>query len=320
MKDNFIGYLLGALDEEEQRQVEAFIASHPEANAELDLLRHALEPLACDKDVFEPPPDLAMRTIACVAEHIVATEEKVIESGVSPVADFILSLSRRPAPGEMAVYPWHPGEASPPQVRRRDLVATLGLTAALLLIGAAGVMTLRQTDEVQACQNNMRQVHNGLESFCNSQPDGRYPQVGDGEKVETTLDTMRKTCSIAPATLSCPGVTHESKGLAVIDYAYSLGYRDDHGQLAGRFLDSDRDVFPIFADAPIRKDGESTPKNHRKGQNVLFAGGHVRFCTSPNVGPENNGTADDIYFNTERQPRAGNGRWDTVLGCATDQP
>jgi len=64
MDPDLLGYLLNALAPEEQRQVEAYLASDPEARQRLRLLRQALAPLETDRDAIEPPPGLAARTLA----------------------------------------------------------------------------------------------------------------------------------------------------------------------------------------------------------------------------------------------------------------
>ena len=51
---------------------------------------------------------------------------------------------------------------SPVQFSRRNFLATLGLSAAMLMIGLTGVLTLRQLQEVHACANNMRLINQGL--------------------------------------------------------------------------------------------------------------------------------------------------------------
>src|SRR6476659_8752748 len=76
MEELFVGYLLNALNEREQRDVDAYLAAHPEARQKLALLEQALAPLAADRDVADaPPPLLAERTLALVAEHICAPEK-----------------------------------------------------------------------------------------------------------------------------------------------------------------------------------------------------------------------------------------------------
>jgi prepilin-type processing-associated H-X9-DG protein len=320
MDENLVGYLLGSLDPETHREVEAYLAASPEAQAKLGLLRQALAPLAADKDAVEPPPDLALRAIITVAEHVVASGRGVANApGESPVADFLRSLRRKPVVPP-PVFPWHGNEAEPVQYGRRNLIATVGLTVALLLVGVTAVVAMRQTREVLACQNNMRVWNLGLNTYCD-QHENRLPQVPPGEEARSAWRMLQDAGAIPPeAATVCPGTGRSRTGDPEIDYAYTLGYRDAAGTLHGFTRGGENDQLPIFADAPERKGGEAFPLNHRKGQNVLFAGGHVRFCTNPFVGPEVGGRGDDIYFNTAREPHAGTERWDVVLGKANDQP
>ena len=57
-------------------------------------------------------------------------------------------------------------------------------------------------------------------------------------------------------------------------------------------------------------------RDHRTGQNVLYVGGHVRFCTATKVGID----GDDIYLNQMGAVGAGANRFDTVLGFGGDVP
>jgi len=321
MEEKYLGYLIGSLDDEERREVEASLANRTEVNAEIELLRQALEPLGLDRDTIVPPADLTVRTIAGVAEYIVQTEGSVAPAGSpSPVGEFLRTLGHRERTGQPPVYPWHGSEANPIQYRRRDIATVCGLAAAALMIGGAGIFTLRQTQEVQACQNNMRQIHQGLTSYCDIH-DNRFPQVEPDEDVRTALLKLRETGTMPKETaFVCPGVVHQTSGIPAIDYAYHLGYRDEQKRLQGLSRLTDNDQFPIFADAPERIEHTTIPINHRKGQNVLFTGGHVRFCTNPFVGPETEGKGDDIYYNTAFQAHAGTAHWDIALGCANETP
>jgi prepilin-type processing-associated H-X9-DG protein len=324
MEEKYLGYLIGSLDDEERLEVEASLVNRPEANAEVELLRQALEPLALDRDTIIPPADLFVRTIGGVAEYIVQNEGSVAPAGPpSPVAEFLRTLGQHEQrTGQPPVYPWHGSEANPIQYRRRDVATVFGLTTAALMIGCAAVFTLRQTQEVQACQNNMRQIYQGLAGYCDIH-DNHFPQVEPDEDVRTALLKLRETGTMPKDTaFVCPGVVHKTSGIPAIDYAYHLGYRDEQKRLQGVSRLTDNDQFPIFADAPERfEHSHSTiPVNHRKGQNVLFAGGHVRFCTNPFVGPEMEGKGDDIYYNTAFQAHAGTAHWDIALGCASETP
>src|SRR5262249_13416954 len=96
-------------------------------------------------------------------------------------------------------------------------------------------------------------------------------------------------------------------------YAYTLGYCepvDGHECHFGLRRDSG-DETPIRADRPPYGEDLSVlagnSYNHgRKGQNVLFVGGQVRFYTDPVV------AGDDIYHNRAYRVAAGLNRFDAV--------
>jgi hypothetical protein len=67
MDENLVGYLLQSLDPETQAQVEDYLHSHPEAQARLERLRQALEPLAANNEEVAAPPGLWVRTLAHIA-------------------------------------------------------------------------------------------------------------------------------------------------------------------------------------------------------------------------------------------------------------
>src|SRR5437899_9172807 len=88
MDDNLVGYLLGALDGDTHRAVDDYLRSDPDACRKLDRLRRALEPLEADRDDVAPPPGLAVRTLARVAE---------LRLPPAPAPDFRLTAERPPA-------------------------------------------------------------------------------------------------------------------------------------------------------------------------------------------------------------------------------
>src|SRR5581483_8285319 len=69
MDENLVGYALNALDPDGQREVEAYLLTHPAARQRLEAVRQALQPLATDRDAIEPPDGLRIRTLARVAEY-----------------------------------------------------------------------------------------------------------------------------------------------------------------------------------------------------------------------------------------------------------
>jgi prepilin-type processing-associated H-X9-DG protein len=333
MEENFIGYVLGSLDPETHRRVETYLDESPVAKHHIELLRRAIGPLAIDRDTIDPPNELVLRTLSHVAEHIVSTEGSVaVEEGGSSVTDFIRSLvGEPPTKPEMPAYPVKASEATPQSWSPRNVIVSGGLTIALLVIGVTAVMSIRQTRDVQACQNNLRAMHQGISTYCDNNYD-RCPQVPPNTDVREVLKKLNDEQLLARSvTFSCPGTGNhlgrtEVNGqtfipsAAAIEYAYCMGYREA-GQLNGLVRGHENEFFPILADAPDRHGDHAFPVNHRKGQNVLFLGGHVRFCTTANVGPlAADGIGDDIYYNTLNEAKAGTHRWDSVLGRANEKP
>lgn len=334
MEENFIGYILGSLDPETNRRVEAYLDESPVAKHHVDLLRRAIGPLAVDRDTIDPPEGLVLRTISHVAEHIVNTEGSVSTEGPgSPVTDFIRAIATEPpTKPEMPAYPVKAPEATPQSWSPRNVIVSGGLSIAMLLIGVAAVMSIRQTRDIQACQNNLRTMYNGISAYCDKN-DNRCPQVPPNSNMRDVLKNLNDEKLLGrDVSFSCPATGNAMPRTEVngksfipsagaIEYSYCLGYRDEFGRLNGLQRGNDSDYFPILSDAPQRQGSQALPINHRRGQNVLFLGGNVRFCTTANVGLAGaNGVGDDIYYNTLNEPKAGTHRWDSVLGRANEQP
>src|SRR5262249_25535419 len=88
MREQLLGYLLGALEPQECEQVEEQLASDHVLQRELELLRGALEPLEMDDESFDPPHDLAADTCVSVAKQAasVAPAARAATGETSPAA------------------------------------------------------------------------------------------------------------------------------------------------------------------------------------------------------------------------------------------
>jgi len=333
MEQNFVGYLLNALDPDTHQQVEAHLKAHPADRQRLDVLRQALEPLAADRDEITPPPGLAFRTLARVAEY-----------RCRPKADLPAApLTARSAP---AYRRWF---------RRADLLvaAAVVLVAGGLLL--EGAMQYRGTQARLACANNLRTFHQSLVNFSHLY-DGDFPGVPlerrypeefpDGRCDVAGIfvpELVQSRCLGKDATVRCPGNGGKSPTNYDLEqvrrmsredfektagklsgcYAYSLGYSDPTATLCNLRRDPENpelsnDLLPVMADKPSvdGADGRGNTPNHRGGQNVLYVGGNVRFHPTPAAGMDN----DDIFVNKEGKVGRGTHRWDTVLGSSADHP
>jgi prepilin-type processing-associated H-X9-DG protein len=177
----------------------------------------------------------------------------------------------------------------------------------------SGIAKARHDARVAACQNNLRTLYSGLAGYADSDPHGRYPQIGT--RTHPTAETF--TASLSDLGYLPAGYT---PGCPV---AYTLGFRGANDQVLGlrrpsESTESEVELMPIAADYPSGSaapaDGPLSPHGHT--MNVLFVGGNVRPTTSPNVGPR----GDDIYRNFFGNVAAGASPADAVLGRAGDRP
>jgi prepilin-type processing-associated H-X9-DG protein len=312
MDENLVGFLLGSLDDEGMRQVEAYLQSNPDARRRLALLKQAMAPLALDEGEVSPPPGLVGRTLATIADQC----------------------------PELPRAPRDPSAPAP--VLRGWWRADVIVAAAVLLVAAGMAWPLihhwqRQRDQV-VCQNNLRQFFAALAEYRDQQ--GTYPdQSREGSRnVAGLVVPLLADAGVLPESFSvrCPGVgPHQSCGVTLaslrglsdadfqaqapnfaVCYAFALGYRDpDSGGYHGPWQHP-ASTRPILADGPP-PDHTSNSVNHGgAGQNVLFLDGHVRFVPQRTVG----NPADDIFLNRANEVAAGLDQRDIVLGPSAAHP
>jgi hypothetical protein len=334
MEENFVGYLLGALDAESEREVEAYLRGQPESSKKLELLRQALQPLSADREAPVPPSGLRIRTLARVAEY------RCRDLPRAPVAPPI--RSRAP------VRSWW---------RRTDLLVAASLLLLLLPLLPPTLTHLRAQRDIVECQDNLRHFYTALMAY-SERHRGALPKVeaepprhvaGIFVPILYDANLLQGNFTVEcpangrrpPPAISVQDLEREyqagqerfkdcARRLAGC-YAYTLGYRDA-GQLCGLSFDQgqpNNNSLPIMADRPpFEQDNPSSwrlpPGNNLKnslnhggiGQNVLYLSGRVRFCTKRTVGVD----GDDIYLNKDNLPEAGIDRWDSVLGASGFHP
>jgi hypothetical protein len=323
VEKDLLGHLLKANDPATQRAVEQRLASDAAAVHDLARLRAALSPLEADRVEFEPPSGLWARTLAQVAEHIVATEgpasrpedartEDVIRRAAA-VADSV--FPPRPAAPITPAPP--PSEGGLPPARRWNVIAMVGLSLSLLALILPAVLHVRERSHQLACNDSMRQFYQAAVGYTDNH-DGNFPRVPDGLPAAAAAQALQQAGYLRPDDrFTCPSAPPDATATgALATYAYTLGFRDEFGQLRGLDRAPGYDLMPILADAPGRQGATAYPINHRRGQNVLYAGGNVRFCTTSTVGVN----ADDIFINQNGQVGAGVSREDTVLGRPEERP
>ena len=312
MNDQLLDYLLERLDEPVKQQVEMRLQVDEAARRHLELLRQALAPLAADGEVV-PPPHLAARTIARIAEH--ACRE----------------LPRAPVPlrSESAGRPWW---------RRADVLVAASLLAVFVGIGLPVLIRMRGPAGIVECQENLRKFHVALKTY--EEQHKQLPSPFQGQRhVAGVIIPMLQDAGVLATDFSvrCPGhgpfqtcnvTLDEIRAMSpeelaqhapnlLMSYAFTLGFRDENGvwHPFNRAADAGDDAVLIFADSPARAIAAGNSRNHGgRGQNVLFLGGNVQFLKERTHG------GDDIFLNNDKCVAAGNDRRDFVLGPSDAKP
>jgi anti-sigma-K factor RskA len=84
MLEDLLGFLIGALDEEELERLSRALDGDAELQRQVALLRDALLPLELCNERFETPVGLAARTWVVVRESVLSVSETPGPAGASP--------------------------------------------------------------------------------------------------------------------------------------------------------------------------------------------------------------------------------------------
>jgi prepilin-type processing-associated H-X9-DG protein len=312
MRNELVGYLVGALETDEQTRVEQEVKSNSQLRGELDVLRRGLVPLAVDEPTFDPPVGLARRTIEFVFARAAAT---------------VASQVTRPLPM------WND---TPPPTRRwrmADLSVAAGILVAAFSVVVPAILQSRVNAERISCQNRLGQAYFALTDFAkthNGKLPGPEPRHGVESNVGIYGPMITEAKYLADHTnLICPGsdlaneeVTiptvaevraakgkHRDELLRVMggSYSYAVGYFDEKG-VYHPLTRRNGDRSPILSDLS-NKGGRPIGHHGGCGRNVLFADGSVEYVSTCRLRSIN----DDIYLNADGEENAGRHPRDIVL-------
>jgi prepilin-type processing-associated H-X9-DG protein len=308
---------LNQLDDDEAVRAIRELEADPALSHRLARLSASLTTLLDDDDrAYEPPPNLARRTLAFVEAE---------------------SRARRPP-----VLEFHPGRM---RFRREDLAIAATIFLASLLALAPAVLRGRERWGRAACQSNLQRVGMRLHQY--AAINHAYPFVSADDEVPhvgTIICRLNDAgFAIQPSDLQCPcsgskcakggSIPHLSqvaetmkvspeegcKMIGANDYAFNIGnYASpalsvDPRAKAVPLSALASHAIPIVADRPAFHAGEvlqgNSPNHGGQGQNVLFADGHSAWHNTRRVSPVDN----DIYLNDFNRPAYGIGLDDAVL-------
>jgi hypothetical protein len=333
MRNELVGYVLNALDDDETRAVEAALAAAPQDDPlrrELDVLRRAIEPLGRDRSPCDPPPGLADRTLRFVVGQTAAARDTATgrrEAVIPAGRDRIFSPGESPRPS-----------LGPRAWLDRAIMAATALAACILV----APLLLESIAEARArrAERNLKRLSNSLQGYAESHriyptPPSDGPLSRAGLYAPTLVSEQRlvpnEGAVLYPDSKLAQQGGHRIPSLeelkAVVgtpqfeemvrtmggDFGYTLGHRDAQGTLQPN-RNLRRTHHPLMADAPDHT-GEKSD-NHPEGvHHVLFEDGHIERLL-----PDGLHRDDHLYRNHDGRTAAGRDPEDAVIGDSHHQP
>lgn len=298
---DLLDYHFGQLTHARQIQLEAEFAKKPELAERSQRLGDSIRNLVDDGESYDPPADLAARTLAFV--------------------DSTQHASRK--------IDWAPRRVN---FRMADLAVAATIFLAGLATLVPAISRMKAQVMVTQCVDNLRRLGTVLGSYANST--GHFPFFGgtNGQKPEMPemLDQAGLDCSV----MACPTKQGGFQLASLRDvsplarwveqrrpdwrrglengYAFNVGYLESPGK-PSPIPANTSEIFPLVADPPpldsmLRLTSGNSPNHGGSGQNVLFSDLHVRWLKNRRLPGD-----DDIYQNASSRRGYGLHKNDATL-------
>lgn len=327
-QEELLGYVLGALDAQEQRNVQQLIDQNPDLEDQLLEIRNSLLPLDC-LDTSGPRPGMARRTCEMVASCQSNPDE--VDCSIAEFSATLLPGNGKDVEPKLTASTanerslLHPSSWSLP-----DFVMAVGLMAIVAGILFPTVSYTRFNSRLMACQNNMRELGTAFMQFSDvnggdfvdiphcgpSSANGFYaPKLKECGFVE---DDSLFACAglgadAAPVHIPSIETIQNASGKQLCylkrtmggHYGYTMGYRDEKGHCPPQ---QGRANLVLLADMPSLNVAGRVSLNHGGwGQNCLFGDGRVAFIRGESIGE------DAIFVNDYNLVAPGCGPEDNVI-------
>jgi hypothetical protein len=332
MRNELLGYLLEALDADEQRRVDSELRNDHQLRSEMELLRKGLTPLDADAGHLEPPAGLAQRTIDYVFSGSVLSDS-VLSGSVLSGSAWQTAASAAGVPAvERPAPAWTEPAAPTRRWRFVDLSVAAGIMVAAFAVVVPAISQSRANSERVACESRLNNTFTALENYAEKNQgtlpvamasagfEGKAgifgPRITEAGYLTDHSAVVCPSSDLADEEFQVPSTARlRAASGAELDrlvrimggsFAFAVGYWDDSGRYRPLTLRSG-ERFPLMADVP---DDNGRPIGHHGcGRNVLFSDGSVKYV----VGPCRARTFEDIYANDDGEQDAGKGRKDAVL-------
>jgi hypothetical protein len=301
-QEELLGYVLGALDAQEQRNVQQLIDQNPDLEEQLLEIRNSLLPLDC-LDTAGPRPGMARRTCEMVAG---CCQSNLDETDFS--ATLLPGRAEHVEPKLTASKPNERFLLQPSSWSLPDFVMAVGLMAIVAGILFPTISYTRFNSRLLACQNNMRELGTAFMQYSETNC-GYFPEIASNGNMSTNgcYAPMLKDCGLVndDKRFACAGLGSDAPPVYIPrietiksasgarlshlkrtmgHYGYTMGYCDEHGSYCPPQNHGRANVV-LLADMPSLNAAGRVSANHNGwGQNCLFEDGHVSFVRGDSIG------------------------------------
>jgi len=335
-QEDLLGYVLGALDAQEERDLQEHIDASPEIEEQLLELRHSMAPL--ESLTFGDTggrPGLARRTCELVA-NLKHGKQELFEGSDSDdaIAEMFDDVPAKDAELEPASSfsrftdrLVHPGSWS-----RIDVLAGIAIMAIFTSILLPAISQSRFNSRVASCQSNLSKVGTAMLIYSDFS-NGHFINVSGTSKAATNAGMFApvlksKGLIVDDSAFACAGrLDSEPPRIPSLQqirsargpqlealkrrmgghFGYALGFFEDDNKYSAPRNDGSAHTV-VIADMPsVDMPGRSSNNHAGKGQNCFFADGHVQFISTHTIGN------DAIYENDLGIVGPGIGEHDNVI-------
>ena len=164
MRDDLLGFVLGALDASEHEQIQRRLEQDAQLQQQLETVQRGLRPLRVAREPVAPPAGLAARTCQLVGK---------IAGPPSGGAPAVTPLRRSTARGLSPARPEWSGDARTWSVA--DFIVAAGVCLAAACMFFPAIVASRHHSQRTLCQRNLQQAGVALDTY--SQLKGWFPTV-----------------------------------------------------------------------------------------------------------------------------------------------
>jgi hypothetical protein len=338
-QEDLLGYVLGALDAQEERELQEQIDANPEIEDQLLQLRHAMSPMdSLDFGESGNRPGLARRTCELVAGLKHGKQDLFEDSDAiremfddTPVANAEL-VAAEPKSARSSFSRITDRFVHPRSWSRIDMLAGVAILAVFASVLLPAISHSRFQGRIASCKHNLANVGNAMLTYSDLHC-GKFMSIAgvDFASANTGLfaPVLKGTGFISDdASFACAGrLDSEPPRIPTLQqmlnasgtqldelrrrmggdhFGYSLGFFKGEKHYAPRNDGSSYTV--LMADMPsIDMPGRASKNHAGKGQNLFFADGRVQFVPKHSIG------CDAIYENDLGIVGPGMGARDNVI-------